>query len=192
MGWWWCTQRSSVTYIISNAVGFLHRYAFKLPDPDAGSRGLNFRLAQWPAHTANILSHANAACEAYRDDRGMCSRVGTGDQGASGNGIGVQGGDPLGRWEYGVPVAESRYRYDADDPCLSSSRRLIFTNRYRDLALILSLAPMRSVLSHNSRTPMGRTRSRRVTREMEYSACAGRALYRVHDDLGTGERCIDR
>ena len=34
----------------------------------------------------------------------MCCRVGTGDPGASGNGIGVRDGDPLSRWEEGIAL----------------------------------------------------------------------------------------
>ena len=72
-------------------------------------------------------------CEVYGDEGCMYGRVGTGDPGASGNGIGMWYGDPLSRWEDGIAfyfhlvwmiggkggrsdvmlVAESRFRYES-------------------------------------------------------------------------------
>ena len=63
---------------------------------------------------AGILAHEMAdarceytvayGCEVYGDEGSMCGRVGTGDPGASSNGIGVRGGDQLSRWEDGIAL----------------------------------------------------------------------------------------
>ena len=48
------------TYVISNAVGVLLRYALELPDPDTGHGELGFSCMQWLAHATNIPSHVAA------------------------------------------------------------------------------------------------------------------------------------
>jgi hypothetical protein len=70
----------------------------------------------------------------------------------------------------------------------------MYTNRNGALVLVLALAPRREAFSHNPR-------ARRLSRyghdlaeqriEMEY-VCARRALYRVRNELGRGEGCVDR
>ena len=117
---------------------------------------------------ANIPTHAAAACEAYGDEAygdegGVCDRVGTGDRGVSGNGIGVRNGDPLGRREGGKRCIFTVWmvgrrgfnwmscrwqnrgietRRPGSEPF--PARQLMATDRYLALAIILALASMRS------------------------------------------------
>jgi len=86
------------TYITSNAVGIMLRYALELPSPDpvhgGRGRGLGFRRVQWTAHTANKPSRVVAARMGLKEE-GVLRWTWVLYEGAEGNGIPLRDGDPL-------------------------------------------------------------------------------------------------
>jgi len=82
------------TYVTSNAVGILLRYALELPSPDTGRGGLGFRRVQWTAHTGNKPSHATARRMGLKEECVIrWSHVMF--EGAESYGLALRKGDPL-------------------------------------------------------------------------------------------------
>jgi RimJ/RimL family protein N-acetyltransferase len=86
------------TYVTSNAVGIVLRYALELPSPDpahgARGRGLGFRRVQWLAHTANKPSRIVATRMGLKEE-GVLRWIRVLPDGAEGHGIPLRDGDPL-------------------------------------------------------------------------------------------------
>ena len=90
IGWLVVFPSFQRTYVTSNAVGILLRYALELPHQD----GLGFRRVQWTAHSANEASHATARRMGFKKECVMRWKM-VMPEGAEGNGIAVRVGDPL-------------------------------------------------------------------------------------------------
>ncbi|KAN0132206.1 Acyl-CoA N-acyltransferase [Lactarius tabidus] len=94
IGWVVAFPAFQRTYVTSNAVGILLRYALELPDPDTGRGGLGFRRVQWSAHAANEPSHAVARRMGMKEECVVRWAL-VMPEGAEGNGIEVRDGDPM-------------------------------------------------------------------------------------------------
>ena len=94
IGWLVVFPAFQRTYVTSNAVGILLRYALELPDPDTGRGGMGFRRVQWTAHAANLPSHAVARRMGMQEECVVRWSM-VMPSGAVGNGIAVRDGDPM-------------------------------------------------------------------------------------------------
>jgi len=90
MGWVVVFPAFQRTYVTSNAVGILLRYALELPH----ANGLGFRRVEWTAHSANEPSLATARRMGFKEECVQRWAM-VMPEGAEGHGIAVRAGDPL-------------------------------------------------------------------------------------------------